>query len=233
MAQDIGNYSYSDPEPLANWVRNLLYLDIFVTGLLLIAVAIQYLSLQEFDGVGTNGAQILVAATSDAGQFAVSCLSMAVNLASSIVVLCWIYRAMANSWALTDFEMEYTPGWAVGWYFVPFANLVKPYAAMKEIWRENVEQASERPRQNNLTVWWTLWVASRLLGIASTRMVASDDIGTILTGMQLSILDSAVAIALDLVFLSIVRTVTRGQVERYERQENEEGSEATVEIAWE
>ena len=28
--------------------------------------------------------------------------------------------------------MTISAGWAIGWFFVPFANLVMPYQAMKE-----------------------------------------------------------------------------------------------------
>ena len=58
-------------------------------------------------------------------------------------------------------QLDFTPGWSVGWYFLPIANLWKPYQAMKEIWR-----ASARPDKVDdaevpgwLPLWWFLWLA--------------------------------------------------------------------------
>ena len=46
----------------------------------------------------------------------------------------WIYRAAANVDAASVPGFRFTPGWAVGWHFVPIANLFKPFGAMRQIW---------------------------------------------------------------------------------------------------
>lgn len=52
-------------------------------------------------------------------------------------------------------EMFISPGWAVGWYFVPFANLFKPLQAMKEIWLEsNRAGTSYESRGSAILGWW-------------------------------------------------------------------------------
>ena len=51
---------------------------------------------------------------------------------------------------------DYTsPGWAVGWYFIPFANLIKPYGVMDEIW-DGSHQGDEAPdySPSTLGLWW-------------------------------------------------------------------------------
>src|SRR5687768_18560933 len=50
----------------------------------------------------------------------------AVFVVSIITVALWIHRAHANLTEVGHDSLEFTPGWAVGWYFIPFANLVKP-----------------------------------------------------------------------------------------------------------
>ena len=50
-----------------------------------------------------------------------------------VLFFVWIRRANINADALVRSRMEFTPGWAVGWFFVPFANLFKPYQVMAEI----------------------------------------------------------------------------------------------------
>ena len=48
--------------------------------------------------------------------------------------LCWIYRASENLHSLSSDQMRFSPQGAVGWYFVPLANLFRPYQTMQEIW---------------------------------------------------------------------------------------------------
>ena len=47
----------------------------------------------------------------------------------------WIYRTNANAHSFGTGDMSITPGWAIGWYFIPIANLFKPYEGMKETWQ--------------------------------------------------------------------------------------------------
>lgn len=95
-----------------------------------------------------------------------------------IFVGMWIYRASANAHALSG-EMDISPGWAVGWYFVPFANLVKPFQAMRETWmashyRTGWQGESSPPL---LFAWWGLWLATNVISNISFRMGLGEDVG--------------------------------------------------------
>jgi hypothetical protein len=57
---------------------------------------------------------------------------MACVLAAFVLVGVWIYRANANAHALGG-DLSVSPGWAVGWFFVPIACLFKPYLAMRRL----------------------------------------------------------------------------------------------------
>ena len=86
---------------------------------------------------------------------------------SGIVSLFWIYRAASNALALRP-GLPITPGWAVGWFFVPFANLYKPYQYMRYIWQGSggfIEKGGE-PRL--VQAWWISTIVGNILtGIAS------------------------------------------------------------------
>lgn len=56
-------------------------------------------------------------------------------LVIAIVWLIWQHRAQKNLEGLGATWLRFTPGWAVGWWFVPFANLVKPFQTMRELWK--------------------------------------------------------------------------------------------------
>src|SRR5688500_18010935 len=51
-------------------------------------------------------------------------------IAVVVFFLIWVYRAFNNLSALKPGNLEFSPGWAVGWWFIPFANLIKPFQAM-------------------------------------------------------------------------------------------------------
>ena len=81
---------------------------------------------------------------------------------SYIVVGCWIYRAHAN---LRDRDLdglEFSPGWAIGWFAVPIANLFKPFQAMRELYsRSMFEDEGDTPPK--LYAWWSTWLLSGFL----------------------------------------------------------------------
>ena len=65
----------------------------------------------------------------------IAVVAMLVNIATIVVFLIWINRANKNSRALGAQNMQFTPGWCVGWWFIPIASLWKPYQAVREIWK--------------------------------------------------------------------------------------------------
>lgn len=90
----------------------------------------------------------------------------------NIVLICmWTYRAAANAHSLRK-GLETSPPWAVGWYFIPFANLWKPFAAMKEIWKASFSREAGQPTPSDGVVggWWACWVISGLSGNISFRL---------------------------------------------------------------
>jgi hypothetical protein len=122
-------------------------------------------------------------------------------LTSAILFLVWIHRANANARALGALGMEFTPGWCVGWWFIPIANLFKPYQAMREIY-----QASD-PKQDNETwaasvvpsflgAWWATWIVGNILGQIQARSIDADPGvygGLAVTSGLLSMLGAALA----------------------------------------
>ena len=82
------------------------------------------------------------------------------GLISAVLVSKWTYRANHNARALGASSLVFSPRASVGWYFVPIANLWKPYQAMREIWQASVSPSSWKRQQIPLLLpwWWGLWV---------------------------------------------------------------------------
>ena len=68
-------------------------------------------------------------------------------------------------------NFRFTPGWAVGYYFIPVADFYKPYRAMKELWKASRSPRDWQNEKNSfiLGLWWTFWVISSVAGQLSMR----------------------------------------------------------------
>ena len=142
-----------------------------------------------------------------------------------VAFLVWLYRAVRNVPALGNPKsgVEYSPGWAVGSFFVPFVNLVVPYRAVREVWEKSdpaVRTGDDfmfaQPSSAPLVLgWWLAWIASNVLSNIAWRL--HDDVmspGTLrfVAGVHItSHLSGIVAAALA---IPVVRGIDRRQTER-------------------
>lgn len=88
----------------------------------------------------------------------------------------WTYRVNRNSHGLTPYPMQFTPGWAVGWWFIPFASLWQPYRVVSELYNVNHDPSGWRGRKPPIivTVWWICnlvnLVGSVILNLATRHL---------------------------------------------------------------
>ena len=134
-----------------------------VTALILIGgafcSAIQYASLQghpdgSFTLAGT-GAEIAKV------QAVVNWIAFVVWIGTVITFCLWTHRAARNLPALGARGLKYTPGWSVGWFFIPLAHLIMPYFVASEIWRESDPEQARSGAQEHLAAggaWWTSYI---------------------------------------------------------------------------
>ena len=140
------------------------------------------------------------------GTAILALVNLIVMIVTFVVVGRWIYRASVNAHA-TGAEMTITPGWAVGWYFVPIANLFKPFQAMKEIWLASHYQPLYETAPPLLSAWWALWIVSNVLGNISFRLSADQ---ASLAAM-LDFADGILHVVLSLLLMTIMKQVMAGQ----------------------
>ena len=132
---------------------------------------------------------------------------IALYFTTVVIAARWIYRANANTRA-NHRKLETPPPWAVGWFFIPFANLWKPYKAMAEMARANRRSGTDLP----LGPWWAAWLISGIVGNISARLAFSgNDPSTLMTSSVLGVIASLAGIAAALLFRRIVMAVTEAQ----------------------
>jgi Domain of unknown function (DUF4328) len=144
----------------------------------------------------------------------VSIIEILVRLIIIVLFLVWLYKAFKNLPALGANSLEFSPGWAVGWWFVPIANLFKPYQVVSELWREsdadfdaNTFLSNQVSAPSIIGWWWGLFIGGNIAGRISNAMIEADSalfpIALILAGLLHGI--SAYLI------IQIIKTITSQQ----------------------
>jgi hypothetical protein len=132
-------------------------------------------------------------------------------LACYILVGRWIYRTNANAHLLSE-EMTISPGWAVGWYFIPVANLWKPFQAMKESWLATHYSGNwhAEPVPSLLGWWWGLWLTTNFIGNISFQLsrVGGDSSLVIF----LSVAQAALNVPLCVILIRLMRRLAHTQL---------------------
>ncbi|SEH20139.1 protein of unknown function [Sphingopyxis sp. YR583] len=147
----------------------------------------------------------------------VALLSVAVTIATIIFFSMWIYRAAANVAAAEVVGFDYTPGWSVGWFFIPIANLVKPFQAMRQIWNASHGHRADALDHGNglLTIWWATWLVSNIANNISTRLsLRADTIDDAQLATMFGIVGSVVSLILYPSALRLVDRITIAQREK-------------------
>jgi len=119
----------------------------------------------------------------DAHQAMMGLVQVGLLVVCAIVFLRWFHRAHKNLKAAGLKHLTYTPGWAIGGFFVPFLNLVRPFQVIKEVWMGTAYLAGKGEAESWKTGspsplvgwWWGLFLISSFLSNASARLLLRAD----------------------------------------------------------
>jgi len=121
------------------------------------------------------------------------------------VFLVWFYRARKNADGRGQ-RQRWSPGWAIGGWFVPIVALWFPYQIMADIWRANLPAERRNRPAVLLGFWWGCWlIGGGFWGIAGPPAGVAR-----VAGGLFALVTTAAAVLL----IVIVRTVTHGPVGR-------------------
>jgi hypothetical protein len=134
-------------------------------------------------------------------------------LVAGIPFLIWLYRACANLTALGVPNPRFSPGWAVGSYFVPFLGIYCPFLSMREVWNGSMTAGNH---QSTLVVglWWWLWIAANALGciIGVDSVIHAHNADQ---DQYVSFVYNALFLASSLLAVRVVATVSQSQVRKH------------------
>jgi hypothetical protein len=206
-------YLYKDLTTLTRWAKWLLWLSLAVSVISVISGIMEYRLLQAIAaGQFDSDADTAAAQANDLRQGIIGMAYIILLLATSVIVLVWIYGANRNAHALGAATMRFTPGWAVDWYLIPIFNLWKPYQAMKEIWKASADPGNWQAQQRSplLPWWWFLWIVSCIVANAMFRYTLKA-VDELINASGISIASDALDIPLDLILIAIIDRIWRVQ----------------------
>ena len=172
-------------------------------------------------------------ATNDVIQAIPAIARLAAYLITGVLFLVWIYRVHKNLPALGVVRPRYSPGWAVGWFFVPFMNLVRPYEVVRELWKDSnpdvglsdtffkqhPQSIRHYPSRSRLIgLWWGCWIASLIAERASLMLLSGPEAATQAgTAMLAGIVSDCLGMIGVAIAILIVREIDTRQEEKHRR----------------
>jgi len=168
----------------AKWAMTLLAIMALLS---VAAVAVGYTGHQR---ALEQGSPVTIHEPEGIAGAAVGGLQFVVWVGTVIAFCLWTHRVSRNLPALGGRGLKYTPGWAVGWYFIPVANFVVPIFVMREIWRESDPAQRHLDSQGGKSAsplvawWWGTYAIRWILSLAA--MVVGGIIGGMVAAKAVS-----------------------------------------------
>ncbi len=197
-------HPYGSPRSRANWAMGLLAVSCVIYAVWLV------IDLTLLGPVSQSVPPAELAGALDASNW-VGVLAVLVFIPTAALFLTWIHRAGSNLQPLGTHGQRFSPGWAVGWWFIPIMNFLRPYQALAEIWRSTGGWPVAP-----VTWWWILWLAANSVGIFSLvyegTLFDPDAIPSAVY-LRLDIIANALMVCAGVLAILIVRRTTSRQDE--------------------
>lgn len=157
---------------------------------------------------------------SNSRQRTIGASQVVLYILTAILFLRLLSRANRNARAMGARDMNFTPGWCIGWFFVPIANLFKPLMGVREIWKASIPTEGDWSKNETpalLSVWWALWIVANIAGQAAFSISGeAQELAALRNSVDASIFSDIVSIALTIVALMMIRQLYSLQQEKYE-----------------
>lgn len=164
------------------------------------------------DSLAGRPVSIEEAVASDNRVEAIGGWTLIALLVTAVLWCIWQHRAHSNLRSFGRIGLSYTPGWAVGWWFIPFASLWKPLGAMSELWKAS--EPTDDPKGwwrarawSVLGLWWACWIGGNLLDIVASAMQQESDLSSVASSDIVAVLARLVEIAAAICAVLILRDI--------------------------
>ncbi|MBA7477747.1 hypothetical protein ES707_13161 [subsurface metagenome] len=187
----------------------------------IIAVSFDYLEIQLINKIISGDFfTIEEVYASDNRQATIGFFYLALFVITGILFLMWIHRAHRNLPSLGNTNLKYSPGWAVGWFFVPILSWWKPYQVTTEIWKASdpttdIKDSTawqKSPASSLVSSWWFLFLVSIFIGnIAIRYFLRAETLNEILTASWWGLVIDVIDISTVILTMLLVRNIDQRQ----------------------
>jgi hypothetical protein len=232
--------SFSSPETAGKWAKSLLFATLILALVAIISGVLQIELLSRLNRGYSY--ELTEAAQSDSRQALIGRLQVVLLAITAIAFLFWFHRVNKNLPGLGQTGLIFTPGWAVGFFFVPFLNLVRPFQAMRAAWHGSdpgnigLDFTSHRTDFGRrlgtpplVGWWWALFLLSNFLANIASRLFLTQNqtLPGLQAGSVLMVISDILDIPGALIAIRLVAQLTRWQVEK-ERLINRQDAQVAV-----
>lgn len=153
---------------------------------------------------------------------AASTFDLAVVIAYQIFFYMWVYRVCTNLRAFGAEGLSISPGWAVGYFFIPILNFFKPYQSMRDAWQASTPGLDLQAKPESwwhvhsdpkVAIWWAVNVLEPVIGITCGLLLINSEI----TYLGLAWIFMAMRVAKVVVTIFFITALTARQEETARR----------------
>lgn len=143
----------------------------------------------------------------------VAAIGLGVLVLTAVAWILWFHRAYRNIGVLANRRLVYSSKWAIGAWFVPFLNLVRPKEITNDLFSAVADERLDEPVPGLVHVWWGLIIVASIV----TRLVRfqdSDTLESFRTEDYVAVVSQAFDVAAAIAAILVVRELTRRQLAR-------------------
>ena len=162
--------------------------------------------------------QIVTAAQADSADDLVGTIATIegwVWIAAFVLWILWQFRAQRAARELSPVDrFRFTPGWVIGWWFIPIANLWMPFETVRELWKSSEGRLDwpQMPTWSVIGWWWGLFLISIVtFNVASVAANEATTPEAVIRGDSFFIAALVLDIAASILAIAIVRSVRHRQ----------------------
>lgn len=162
-------------------------------------------------------------------EIGLAVIEVLLYITTVVAFLLWLYRSHENlpAFGIRKNTLEYSSGWAVGSFFVPFVTLVVPYRAIKEVWSKSVPNSADlfpHPSPPGFfPLWWAAWLLTNFVGQAYLRLSWSGRLSPEASSVWATV-TSVLNILAAMLVIMVIREIDRQQLESAKLIPNEQMS---------
>lgn len=171
-------HQFKSPRSLTIAVKTLLIIGGVISGLSLIVILLSTMTTPfTEEDVGENPIGFTIGLL----ELGLGLISVLVYIATAVCYIIWLHRCYSNLPAFGNPKQSfsYSPGWTIGAWFIPVANLVLPYKLVKETWEKSTPFHQTLVQADQAThwfpLWWGFWLISNIVGNIYGRLALRGD----------------------------------------------------------